>query len=168
MKIMKTRKGSALLILLLIFAFAVYAGDKKSSYSGTWKLDKVKTPPAGGQIFLAQISFTLKNDSLITARTYENANGETYPFNETLTMDGKEYKIIIYDMPRTAKAYWSEPEGMLVIESTTTFTRNSGEENLLSNETWKVDESGKTVTINFVSKMTAGEFKGSYTFTKAE
>lgn len=165
---MTTKKRFSLLILMLMIAFTVLAGDKKNNYLGVWKLNKEKTPPVGGQIFLTKISFNLKNDSLITVRTYENPNGETYPFNETLTMDGKEYKIIIYEMPRVSKAHWSNPDGLLVIESTTTFTRNGGEEKLFSNETWKVDAEGTSITIDVVSKISSGEYKASYNFIKSE
>lgn len=164
---MQTKKCFSLFILLFIAA-AVYAGDKNSNFSGVWKLNREKTPSANNPIFLAKISILLKNDSLITVRTYENNNGETYPFNENLTMDGKEYKIVIYEMPRKSKAHWSEGEKSLVIESTTTFTRDSGEENFISTETWKMDESGTALTADYTNTSSSGTYKGSYYFTKAE
>ena len=164
---MQTKKCLSLFILLFIAA-AVYAGNKNSSFSGTWKLNREKTPSANGQIFLAKISMTLKNDSLLTVRTYENSNGETYPFNENLTMDGKECKIVIYDWPRKSKATWLEQEKSLVIESTTTFTRDSQEENLTSIETWKMDENGTSITVDYTTTFSSGTLKGSYYFTKSE
>lgn len=156
------------LVMLLIITMTVYAGDKKNSYSGVWKFNKEKTPPVNSRLFLSKISFTLKNDSLFTVREYENNNGETYPFNENLTMDGKEYKIVIYDLPRKARAYWSEQDGSLVIESTTTFNGNSGEEDFISNETWRSDESGNLLTVDFTVKLSSGESKGTYYFIKSE
>jgi len=164
---MQTKKCFSLVVLLFIAA-AVYAGDKNSSFSGVWKLNREKTPSANGQIFLSKMSIILKNDSLLTVRTYENSNGETYPFNENLTMDGKEHKIVIYDMPRKSKASWSEQGKSLVIESTTTFTRDSGEENLISTETWKMDDSGTSLTVDYTTTLSSGTFKGSYYFMKAE
>lgn len=164
---MKTKKCFSLVILLFIAA-AIFASDKNSSYSGVWKLNREKTPSANGQIFLAKISILLKKDSLITVRTYENTNGETYPFNENLTMDGKEHKIVIYEMPRKSKAYWSEQAKSLVIESTTTFTRDSGEENFISTETWKTDEAGTSLTVDYTTTLSSGTFKGTYYFTKGE
>ena len=164
---MFTKKCSALIILML-FVIAAIAGDNKTGYTGVWKLNKEKTPAANSRLFLSKISFTLKKDSLYTIRTYENENGETYPFNENLTLDGKEYTIDVYNIPRKAKAHWSEKDGNLVIEAVTTFNGNSGEENFISNEVWKVDEGGNSLTVDYVNKLSAGEFKGSFSFIKGE
>ncbi len=164
---MQTKKCFSLFVLLFIVA-AVYAGGKSSSYSGIWKLNREKTPSANGQIFLSKISILLRNDSLFTVRTYENNNGETYPFDENLTMDGKECKITIYDMPRKSKASWSEQGKSLVIESITTFTRDSREENLTSTETWKMDENGNSITVDYTTTMSTATFKGTLYFNKSE
>ena len=164
---MKTKKCFSLAVLMIV-AVSVFAGDGKSSFSGVWKLNKEKSPPANSQIFLSKISFTIKNDSLFTVRTYENTNGEIYPFNENLTMDGKEYKIVIYDMPRKAKAHWSEQGNSLVIESTTTFRRDSGDEDFSSTETWNTVENGTQLTFDYIAKLSSGESKGTYYFIKSE
>ena len=156
------------LVILVIFVVSGYAVEKKSSYSGVWNLNKEKTTAQSSQIFLSKISINLKKDSVLTVRTYENANGETYPFNENLTLDGKEFKIVVYDLPRKAKANLSKPEGYLVIESTTTFTGNSGEVDFSLVETWKVSENGKELTVDFVAKSSAGESKGTNYFIKSE
>jgi len=64
-------------------------------------------------------------------------------------------------MPRTTKAIRSKTDGSLIIESTTTFYGNSGEEvNLTAKETWKVDNEGKMLTIDFVNTMSDFETKG--------
>ncbi len=164
---MQTKKCFSLFVLLFIAAY-VYAGDKNSSLSGIWKLNREKTPSVSGQIFLSKISILFKNDSLLTVRTYENNNGETYPFDEILTMDGKEYKIVIYEMPRKSKAYWSEQGKSLVIESTTTFTSDSQEENFLSVETWKMDENGASINVNYKTTSSAGVFNGTFNFIRSE
>ena len=164
---MRTKKWFSL-VILLILVVSVNAGNNKNSYLGVWKLNKEKTPPANSRLFLSKISFNLKNDSLLTIRTYENDNGETYPFNENLTMDGKEYNIVIYDLPRKAKASWSQQDGSLVIESTTTFNGNSGEQNFISSETWKADETGTSLSVDYIIKLSSGDSKGTYYFTKSE
>jgi len=155
-----------LLINVLIVALSVSAGDKKAGYVGEWKLDREKTNLGNAQLFMSKISIQLKNDSLITIRTYENNNGEQYPFNENLTLDGKEYKITVYDLPRKAKASWSQGDNALVIETTTTFYGNSGEENVVAKETWRVDETGNLLTGEFILKTSQGESKGTHFFRK--
>ena len=157
-----------ILILLSVFVANAFAGNKNDSLSGVWKLNVEKTPPANNRIFLSKISFKLKNDSLFTIRTYENNNGETYPFDENLTLDGKEYKIVVYDLPRKARAYRSKDDGALIIESTTTFNGNSGEEDFNLIEAWKAAENGTVLTVNFAAKSSAGDTKGSYLFVKSE
>ena len=161
------RKKLISLVILLIITISVSAGDKKTNFSGDWKLDREKTVLANSQLFLSKINFNMKNDSLLTVRTYENANGEQYPFNENLTMDGKEYKITIYDMPRKSKAYWSDNNESIVIESTTTFYGNSGEVDFITKENWMVDETGTQLKFDFTGKTSTDESKGTYYFKKA-
>ncbi len=155
------------LLASMIIAVSVFAGDGKTGYTGNWKIDKVKSATSSSSLLLSEISFTVKNDSLLTMRTYESSNGETYAFNENLTLDSKESKIVIYEMPRKAKAQWSEKGGSLLIESTTTFTNGSGEQNVTSTETWTLSESGNQLTYDFVTKTSEGSVKGILYFNKS-
>jgi hypothetical protein len=155
------------LLASLIIAVSVFAGDGKTGYTGNWKIDKVKSSPSSSSLLLSEISFKVNNDSLQTMRTYESSNGETYTFNENLTLDSKEYKIVIYEMPRKAKAQWSEKGSSLLIESTTTFTRDSDDQNVTSIETWTLSESGNQLTYDFVTKTSEGSEKGILYFNKS-
>jgi hypothetical protein len=163
---MKT-KTTFLFLILLIISSAFSAFGQKVNFSGDWKLNKEKTVLADSRLFLSKITIQLKNDSLLTTRVYENENGEEYPFDENLTLDGKGCKIFIYDMPRTTKASISE-DGSVVVESVTTFYTDSGDENLTAKETWKVDAEGKILTIAFTNKMSAGESAGTNYYTKVK
>lgn len=164
---MSTKKIFCLVVVLFVVASA-FAGNNKNSYSGVWKLNKEKTPPTNSRLFLSQISFTLKGDSLSTVRTYENENGETYPFDEKLTMDGKEYKIEVYNFPRKASAHWSEKDGFLVINSVTTFSGDSGQQDFILSEIWKLDEKGTSLDVEFTTKLPTGDVKGTFNFKKSE
>ena len=101
--IMKTRKIYSFLILL-IFLPAFMASAQKADFSGEWKINKEKLTAVDNQLILSKITIQLKADSLLTTRVYENGMGEEYPFDENLSLDGKECKIVIYDMPRTSTA----------------------------------------------------------------
>lgn len=162
---MKTKMFFSLVISFFV-ATAVIGAGKGGNLSGSWKLNREKTVLENNQLFLAKISIKLKADSLFTVRTYETASYEQYPFNENLTMDGKEYKIVIYDMPRKSKAYWAEQDGSLVIESTTTFYGNSGEDNFMAKENWTVNDEGTELKFEFTGKSSTGESKGTYYFKK--
>ncbi len=164
---MKTSTILIFLILLNITSF-LSAFGQKPGFAGEWTLDKEKTVLANNQLFLSKVSINLKSDSLLTTRVYENANGEEYGFVENLSLDGKESKIVIYEMPRTSKASWSDTDGSLIIESITTFTGNNGEENLTAKETWKVDNDGKTLIIDFTNKISGTESAGKNYYNKVK
>jgi hypothetical protein len=160
---MKT-KASFIFLMILLISSTIFG--QVSNFTGVWKLNREKSVQTNNQIFLSRINITLKSDSLLTSRVYENTNGEEYFFDENLSLDGKDCKIVIYEMPRTTKATRSNTEGNLVIESTTTFNGNNGEENLIAKETWKVDNDGKTLTIDFSNKMSGGETTGTNYYNK--
>ena len=156
----------ALCLLFFLPALNIYA--QKTDFSGEWKLNKEKTVLTDNQIFLSGITIQLKSDSLLTTRVYENGNGEEYPFEENLSLDGKESKIIIFDMPRTSKATSSDTTGSIKIESTTTFNGNNGSEDMTAKETWKVENEGQMLTLEFTNKMSGNETTGTYYYNKVK
>ena len=146
---------SSLTILFLICSFFVKA--QNNPLTGEWKLNKEKTVLAANQLFLLKIAIQVKGDSLFTTRTYQNTDGQEYPFNENLSLSGKEGKIVIYDMPRTAKATFSKDDGSIVLESTTTFYKDGQEVNFKAQETWKVESENKLLSIISKFATSAGE-----------
>jgi hypothetical protein len=164
---MKT-KATLGLLFMLFFSSSFSAHAQNTDLTGEWKLNREKTILADNQLFLSKITIQVKGDSLLTTRVYENGNGEEYPFDENLTLDGKDCKIVIYEMPRTSKASKVNEDGSIVIESKTTFTGNNGEDNLLAKETWKIDKDTKLLVIDFTNKMSAGEFTGKNYYNKVK
>jgi hypothetical protein len=164
---MKIKETLALIILLFILpSFSLLA--QKNGFSGEWKLNTEKTVLADNQLFLSGLKILHRNDSILVTRTYQNGNGDEYPFDENLSLDGKESKITIYDMPRTSKATKSPANGSLIIESTTTFSGQNGEENLVTKESWNVDSEGKVLTIGYTNKMSSGEVSGTNYYNKVK
>jgi hypothetical protein len=156
----------ALSLLLFLPALTIYA--QKADFSGEWKLNKEKTVLADNQLFLSGITIQIKKDSLLTTRVYENGNGEEYPFEENISLDGKDCKIVIFDMPRTSKATISDTDGSIMIASTTTFSGNNGQEDMIAKETFKVDNEGKTMTLEFTNKMSGNEITVTYYYNKVK
>ena len=155
-----------LFILFFIASFSAQA--QNSALTGEWKLNREKTVLADNQLFLSNVTIQVKGDSLLTTRVYENGNGEQYPFEENLTLDGKECKMVIYEMPRTSKASRVASDGSILIESKTTFSGSNGQEDLLAKETWKVDNESKMLIIDFTNKMSAGEVTGKSYYNKVK
>ena len=164
---MKT-KSILIAFTLLFFLSSLTINAQKADFSGGWKLNKEKTVLAENQLFLSGITIQIKSDSLLTTRVYENGNGEEYPFEENLSLDGKECKIVIFDMPRTSKATHSDSDSSLMIASTTTFSGNNGQEDMIAKETWKIDKEGKTLTLEFTNKMSGKEITGIYYYNKVK
>ena len=156
----------AFTLLFFLSSLTIYA--QKADFSGEWKLNKEKTVLADNQLFLSGITIQIKKDSLLTTRVYENGNGEEYPFEENISLDGKDCKIVIFDMPRTSKATRSDTDGSIMIASTTTFSGNNGQEDMIAKETWKIDKEGKTLTLEFTNKMSGNETTGTYYYNKVK
>ena len=125
---------------LVILSFAILSCKGKVDFSGEWTLDRQKTDLTGNNLFLVKFTVAQKENTLKTARTYENEYGEQYPFDEPLTLDGKKYKIIIYDMPRTTSARWSEDKKSLMVDSHIVFKTDYGDVEIESTETWNLLE----------------------------
>lgn len=137
---------------------------QKSDFNGDWTLNKDKTVMADHQMFLSKITIHLKADSLLTTRTYENENGEEYPFDENVSLDGNDCKMSVYEMPRTTKANLTG--GLISVESKTIFNGENGADSLLAKEAWKVRND--TLIIDFNNKMAAGEVSGTSYYNRAK
>jgi hypothetical protein len=156
----------SLAVFTVITTFSV--AGQKTDFSGTWKLDRTKSTLLENLPTLARIRIEIKGDSLLTERVYEGGDGQEYPFIENLTLDSKEHIITIYEMPRKSKASWSEQDGSVNLESITTFGGDSGPEDFISKETWKVNNGNKILVISYKNKLSLGESEGTFFFNKAE
>ena len=155
--------------VFIIAAFAAFSFDvsaQKSSFSGTWKLDRVKSLLPEYTPILTKITVDLKTDSLLTKRFYDVGDGQEYPFDEKLPLNGTNVSITIYDMPRKANVTWSDKDNTINLTSTITYYDSGSPVDFNSKETWKVDQSN-TLTISFVNKSNQGESTGEFVFTKA-
>lgn len=162
---MKTRTTLSVLFLL-VFTPVISSFGQKADFSGEWKLNKEKTTLTDNSLFLAGIKVILSSDSLLTTRIYENSNGEQYPFDENLSLNGKDGKIVIYDMPRTSKVSKTAGQESLIFESVTVFNGQYGADSLISKETWKVDPDSKNLVIDFTNKMSGNEVVGKNFYNK--
>jgi hypothetical protein len=151
--------SAALLILVVLPVCA------QTTFNGTWKINKEKTTLPAEMLYLSQITMKVEGEKLITTRTYTNADAQEYPFDEVITLDGKECKSVIYDMPRVTTAK-KGTDGTIVIISKTTFNGDSGQEDLIANESWKTADQGKTLVCDFTNKMMGQEMKMVFHYDK--
>lgn len=162
-----SKKNLLLTAVLLMLSVSLFAGKKKLDFSGKWVLDKEKTEIAENSIFLTEINIKQVGDSLFTVRSYENDyDGGVYPFDEDLTLDGKEYEIFIYNMPRTASAKWSDKGKSIIINSKITFYGDQGDVDMIAEETLSLKKKGTLLIINLKSKAGEEETEGILYFKK--
>jgi len=157
-----------MLIMVLAISSSFVVTAQKSDFNGTWKLDQTKSTLAEYTPVLTRIVVRINGDSLLTERYYDTGDGQEYPFTENLTFDGKEYPITIYDMPRKSKASWSDQDGSVIFESTTTFSGDSGTQDFITKENWKVDKATSVLTISFANKMGGNDAAGAFIMNKAK
>lgn len=162
-------KRTMLFVLLLAFAIAssLTVSAQKSDFNGTWKLDRTKSTLVEYTPILTRIDIKITGDSLLTERYYDTGDGQEYPFTEKVTLDGKEHSMTIYEMPRKIKALWSEQDGSVIVESTTTFMGDMGSQDFISREAWKVDMTSNTCTISFTNKLGENGSAGAFILNKA-
>lgn len=156
-------KRTSLLAFFLMVAFSLSA--QLSNFNGIWKINKDKSNVPSDQLYLTQITIMVKGDSVLTTRTYTDPNYQEYPFAENMTLDGKEAKITIFDMPRVSKAQ-KGPDGTIIVDSNTTFYSGGGEDHLVAKENWKAE--GDTLSIDQTIQMAGQEFKGVFVYNKVK
>jgi hypothetical protein len=159
---------STIIFSLVVLIFSDSAAGQKSDFTGTWKLDNTKIPVTGNFPVLTRIIITVKGDSLLTERFYNTGDGQEYPFNEDLTLDGKENMITVYEMPRKSMASWKEKDVIIVHQSTTTANGSNGPVDFKSTETWTVDNVNNILTISFRNSSYEGELTGAFIFNKSD
>lgn len=155
------------LIATFILSISPVSGQT-NDLTGKWKIDRTKSSISEYYPTLVRLDIQFRDNTVFTERVYDTGDGQEYPFTENIPLDGKPYSLVIYDMPRKSKAVWLNKEGILNIESTTTFNGSNGTEDFVSNETWKLDKDKNTLSVSFTNKTSAGESSGSFVYTKAE
>jgi hypothetical protein len=158
---------SSVILSILILLISNSLTGQKSDFNGTWKLDLSKIPATGNFPVLTKIIININGDSLITERFYDTGDGQVYPFDENLTLDGKENLITVYEMPRKSKATWKEKGIVLIHEATTTANGSNGPVDFKSTETWTVDSVNNILTISFKNNIFTEELTGSFIFNKS-
>ncbi len=157
-------------ITLTVFAvFSTFSvSGQKTDFSGTWKVDRTKSTLLEYLPTLARISIEIKGDSLLTERVYEGGDGQEYPFDENITLDGKECAITIYDMPRKTKASWSEQDGSVSLNRQPQLMVIAALKISYPKKHGKLIKKTKFLLSSFKNKLAGSESEGAFFFNKAD
>jgi hypothetical protein len=153
---------SILFLITYLNSFAQVSGLK-----GNWSLDRTISVIPENYPALVKLNIRVTPDSLLTVRVYESADGQQYPFDENVSLNGNETRFYVYDMPRKSKAAWSAQDTSVIFESVTTFTGNSGPVDLNTKEIWKVDNSKAILVMEYRNSFPQGESTGKLYFKKS-
>jgi len=119
-----------------------------NSLQGVWFLNEEKSESADG---LSNHPYLLKiiqvgNELLVERSSYVEW-GEDNITNDSYIPNGEEIKSEMWNSPMISTVKWGE-KGELVIDSKVSFTRDGATTEMLSNETWSLEENGKSLKIN--------------------
>lgn len=156
----------ALASILLLTALPAFG--QKADFTGNWLLDKTKSIVITDQPTMIKLEVRMTADSLLTLRVYDRGDNQEFPFNENLGLDSKDCSIVIFNMPRKSKVGFTESDGSLAIESTTTFSTDSGPADFKTKEVWKLDKEKKILTIEFKNNMMGNDTNGSWIYGKVD
>jgi hypothetical protein len=67
--------------------------------------------------------------------------------DDTLMVDGKEYKSEMWNFPRITTTRWSNKNDTLIIVSKVVFNRGGETSEMISNEYWTLQEHGAILSI---------------------
>jgi len=140
------------IVFLFLICCATSAFAQKSNFSGTWKLDTIRTTFGQGPSWTIPKKLTVAQhtDSLVLTRVNLNTQmQEQTPVTETLTFDGKPFQRTIQETQVTTTLQWLEDNSFKL-------TRNG---NLNATETWRLEDSGKTLVVDRSVEQRSNGFK---------
>lgn len=170
-------------VFALLLAMSVAASAQKSSFAGTWELDKSKSQLPGRQAEMIQsITWTITQDANQLSRDQKmerNPNAQAPGGGGggrggggmmggggplTVKLDGSETKTENERGKTSTKATWQG--GVLEIKTTGTFNTPNGEMTTNTTEHWELADGGKTLKVHRVSESPRGPQESTMVFTK--
>jgi hypothetical protein len=137
-------------------------------FSGTWVLNEEQCvlDNLGTGNLPYKMEITQKENSLGIRRHFIVEWGDDRITEETPTLDGKEFKSVLFDSPRVTTVNWSAGGDALTMESRVTFNRGGQTSEMLTKEMWTLRERGRILSIQQSSKSFRGERNITLIFDK--
>lgn len=159
----------AVVTLFLFSAVSVFGQDKKTDYSGAWKLNESKSQIGEGRGRMAALRLKITQDATMLSndKTSVRQSGEEITTTEKVTFDGKETDNSMNNRKRKSTASWSADGKELTINSTTIFERDGNTMEIKATEVYKLG-ADETLTIEVTSSSPRGEFKATLVYDKVK
>jgi len=159
-------------VIRLVFAIffvlltATNAFSQQVNFSGTWLLNEGKSSSVEGGFRFAPTTIVISHNGneLSVQSTMPLPEGD-FTFRSKYTLDGKECSNILFqDNVRKSTAQWSADGKSLTFAHTMNFNGNE----FKSSETWKLNETDKTLTIENVFNTPNGEMRLTNVYDKKQ
>ena len=157
-----------LMVSILIFlSVTIFAQEKKTDFSGSWKLNESKSQMGEGRGRMAATKMKITQEAamLSNEKTSVRQSGEEVTTTEKVTFDGKETDNSANNRQKKSMASWSADGKVLTVNSTTIFERDGNTMEIKSVEIYKPG-TDNTFTIESSSTSQRGEFKATLVYDK--
>jgi len=152
----------------LSFSLNSIAQSGKVKFAGNWKMNEAKSvlgegPQRGASKTLAVVQ---DGTTLSVERVNMGREGKEMKNTSKYTLDGKPGENTTGRGTSTSVATWSADGKVLTITTTAVFERQGQKTEMKSIETWKLDATGKVITIDSNSSSPRGERKLTLVYDK--
>ena len=157
-----------LTVLLLLSWSAISAQTGSLNFTGTWVFNESKSTQSEGGFRFAptQLVVNQSGTNLDIEGTSNGPNGE-FKSSSKYTTDGKECSNTAFgDNIRKSVVNWTSDGKSLVFSHTMNFERDGQSLEMKSTETWKINDSDKTLAIESVFNTPNGEMRRTNVYDK--
>jgi hypothetical protein len=160
---------SAFALLFILYSSSLFAQTGNVNFSGTWTINESKSSPSEGGFRMAATMMTITQDgnNLTVERTAKNQDGEDFKSTYKFTLDGKECVNTIFgNNTRKSIVTWAADKKSLDFAHIMSFERDGQTNEFKSSETWRFNDTDKTLSINTVFNGPNGEIKATNVYDK--
>lgn len=141
-----------------------------ANFSGEWKLNESKSDLGQFANFAAKkMKVEATETSATVERTRTGRDGQEQTSKETLSYDGKETESTVFgNSKKKSTVKWSDDGQAMTVNAVTLIDRNGQTMEIKTQETWKLSDEGKTLTIDSKSSSSFGEMATKMVYDKSK
>jgi mannan endo-1,4-beta-mannosidase len=133
----------------------------KIDFSGEWVFNQEssRVDSFGAGNIPYKMIITQKGNELAVQKTLILEYADDRITNDTVVVDGKEYRSEVRSFPHITKTRWSEKNDTLIVESKIILNREGQASEMISNEYWTLQDHGAILSVKQFSSSPWGERK---------
>lgn len=156
---------TASMMLFLLAVPAISVSGAKTNFAGTWTYNESKSQVGESRMRNSPEMIVKQEANKLTIEsTFAGRDGEERKITRTLSLDGKESTNGDERRTTISTATWSGDGTSLNIKSNMKFTRDGETMEVNTTEIWKLDKTGKILTIETASTSSRGDRKATLVY----